>query len=322
MNNRINYIDGLKGISTLIVFCSHFVGIFTCLTFLKEIPGINLLLDGTTAVHIFIMLSGFSICSSLTSNNDIEKTVSKIILKRYFRLAIPIVLPTIFAYIFYTSGLCYNQQLGILTENQWLRNLLPSNITIANFLSSLVFGPIRSSLITPLWMMHFIFFGTFLIIPICICANSLRNKKYKYSFLLIMSIIILKYNIFYFSASVGILIHFYIKDGYNNSSFSNFLVIFSSIAICISLFLEMEYVHIIRASLIVFLVISSSIAQYLFSLSFLQYINKIGYQIYLVHAPILCIWSSFYTLRYGTNITTIVLNFTTTLFFVFCFFIC
>lgn len=73
MNNRIDYIDGLKGISTLIVFCSHFVGIFTCLTFLKNVPGINLLLDGTAAVHIFIMLSGFSICCSLTSSKDIEK---------------------------------------------------------------------------------------------------------------------------------------------------------------------------------------------------------------------------------------------------------
>ena len=39
--NRINHIDGLKGISTLIVFFSHFVGAFTCLSFLKNIPQLS-----------------------------------------------------------------------------------------------------------------------------------------------------------------------------------------------------------------------------------------------------------------------------------------
>jgi peptidoglycan/LPS O-acetylase OafA/YrhL len=314
--NRINYIDGLKGISTLIVFFSHFVGAFTCLSFLKNIPGINLLLDGTTAVHIFIILSGFSICYSLTNNSNLETAISRIILKRYFRLALPIILPTIFAYIFYICGFCYNQQIGSLLENQWLCELMPSNISIANFASSLIFGPIRSSLITPLWMMHFIFFGTFLIIPICVCANTI-NKKYRYYFLLIISIIILKYNVYYFSSSVGVLIYFYIKDEYSYSHISKVLGIFSLVILCLSLFMDTSYIHIIRAFAIILLVINLPFFQYLLSLPTLLNLNKIGYQIYLVHAPIICSWSCFFYSKQEVNSTMILLNFISTAIFVF-----
>ena len=193
---------------------------------------------------------------------------------------------------------------------------MPSNISIANFASSLIFGPIRSSLITPLWMMHFIFFGTFLIIPICVCANTI-NKKYRYYFLLIISIIILKYNVYYFSSSVGVLIYFYIKDEYSHSYISKMLGIFSLVILCLSLFMNTSYIHIVRAFAIILLVINLPLFQYLLSLPTLLNLNKIGYQIYLVHAPIICSWSCFFYSKQEVNSTMILLNFISTAIFIF-----
>ncbi|MBP3504785.1 MAG: acyltransferase family protein [Lachnospiraceae bacterium] len=126
MKNRVLYFDGLKGISALIVFLSHFIGTFTCISWIAKIPILNIFLDGTMAVHVFIMLSGFGICTSMSQSGDIATTVGRIVLKRYFRLALPIVIPTIIAYILYEIGAYHNQEVASSTNNQWLSALMPS----------------------------------------------------------------------------------------------------------------------------------------------------------------------------------------------------
>lgn len=313
MKNRIQYFDGLKGLSTLMVLFGHFVGAFTTLRFLKPVLGINLLLDGATAVHVFIMLSGMSICYSICNKTDIQKAIANTVLKRYMRLALPIVLPTIIAYILYRLGFMYNQQVAVETNNQWLSTLLPEHISVANFASSVVFGPIRSSLITPLWMMHYIFFGTFLIIPICICASAISKKLCKYGFLLLMSVIMLKYDVYYFSVVLGVILFVYMQDGCHRFGGGKYLSVIALFILVIALCFEMKFIHIIRAITLVTLIVHSPWLQRLLSTKPLQKLNGISYQIYLVHAPIICSWSCFFFITFGDSISMMALNLVSTI---------
>lgn len=283
-----------------------------------ELPVLRYFFDGSSAVFVFIMLSGFSICCAINKKtDDIQKVLASIVLKRYFRLALPIVLPTIMAYILYKSRCMYYLQVSVETSNQWLSTLMPEHISIANLASSVIFGPIRSALIAPLWMMHYIFFGTFIIIPIGICARKINRELWKYGFLVMMACVMLRYDIYYFSVVLGVILFFYLQDGYHKFWLGRYLAFISMVLLITVLCIEGKFVNVIRAIALVIMIVHTPFFQRILGSKLLQSLNRISYQIYLLHIPIICSWSCFFYILFGSSMLMMLINLATTLMFTF-----
>lgn len=94
---HIVYIDALKGMAAIMVFIGHFMLAFPKLQDLKMIPVVKEFVNGLFPVHTFVLLAGFSLCCSL-QNNDIQKSITAMVIKRYFRFVVPLFIPTILAF--------------------------------------------------------------------------------------------------------------------------------------------------------------------------------------------------------------------------------
>ena len=100
---HIVYIDALKGMAAIMVFMGHFMLVFPKLQDLKLIPVVKEFVNGLFPVHTFILLAGFSLCCSL-QNKDIQKSITTMVIKRYFRFVIPLFIPTILAFVLSNLG--------------------------------------------------------------------------------------------------------------------------------------------------------------------------------------------------------------------------
>lgn len=71
---------------------------FPLLQNLKGIPVIKEFVNGLFPVHTFILLAGFSLCCSL-QNKDPQRSIATLVAKRYFRFVVPLVIPTLLAFV-------------------------------------------------------------------------------------------------------------------------------------------------------------------------------------------------------------------------------
>jgi peptidoglycan/LPS O-acetylase OafA/YrhL len=122
---RLYEIDGIRGWAALVVLMSH----LACDTFGAvrsefQSPILRTLLDGNLAVAVFFVLSGdaLSLCYTRLNGPGIEP---KMIVKRYFRLAGPIVFSCIVVYLLMKLGLTYNKSAApIVHAGDWLGGFL------------------------------------------------------------------------------------------------------------------------------------------------------------------------------------------------------
>jgi peptidoglycan/LPS O-acetylase OafA/YrhL len=122
---RLYEIDGIRGWAALVVLMFH----LTCETFGAvrnefQSPILRTLLDGNLAIYVFFVLSGdaLSLCYTRLDGRGIEP---KMILKRYFRLAGPIVFSCVVVYLLMKLGLTYNKEAApIVHSNDWLGGFL------------------------------------------------------------------------------------------------------------------------------------------------------------------------------------------------------
>ena len=201
---RIKYFDGLKGMAALIVMFSHFGGVFNLS--LSKIPILSVFFDGGMAVYLFIIISSFGICCSLDKQN-IEMAILKLVIKRYFRLSLPLIFPTLFAFLICLFHWDYNKLLATTTHNSWAYPLLPEHLIINQLTSGIAVGVVKgSALIAPLWMMKYIFLGTFICIPLFFVVKNLNNVWYKAFFLAIFAILFFSISPYYFSVIIGVIL--------------------------------------------------------------------------------------------------------------------
>jgi peptidoglycan/LPS O-acetylase OafA/YrhL len=119
-SNRFVYLDGLRGVTALVVVICHFFQIFLPAAFSPASPDhfgerylaltpINILFNGNFAVSVFFVLSGFVLSAPFFSGASPHWYLNAA-LKRYPRLAIPALSSTILAWIVaLTIGFHYGQ---------------------------------------------------------------------------------------------------------------------------------------------------------------------------------------------------------------------
>ena len=201
MKDRIEWIDGLKGIACLLILTHHYlVGFLPAIYYGRFVQShfkydvflsqsvLSFPIVGNFWVFVFCLLSGFIITILSSTKNNIYNTFCKIV-KRYIHFAIPLLFISILVYIFNKYNLFTNVRIANITGSPWLRSFYTQKISLFNYIKialidTLFYGSDKIS--TAFWMLKYMFLGSILTYLICLIFNKI-NKKY-YLLLVILMI--------------------------------------------------------------------------------------------------------------------------------------
>ena len=173
---RILWIDGLKGILAVIVLLSHlhwaFISVIDETMILYKFP-FSFFSNGGVAVAAFICLSAMIMTLKC---RDITKWQG-ILLKRYFRLALPIC-PIVLIYVLmWKFGILYNNTLSSIIDNSWLISSTPRSIkTIIKVCLTTPVGAATSYMNTH-WMLKYMLYVPFVVVLLDILGQDLSWRK-------------------------------------------------------------------------------------------------------------------------------------------------
>ncbi len=186
---RIQWLDGIKGLACLLIFLHHFMLTFFNASYYGEeavsmtATGIDTLLaykpygviiNGNFWVCVFFVISGFLLSRQvfrLTSseNTDIPGKISSMLLKRYPRLMLPAFFILFLDYFMLALlSACRLNYTGRTNTLSFLSLLKHSLITM--------WLTIDIDLLGHLWMMHLLLFGSYLAILLALMAG--KNRRY------------------------------------------------------------------------------------------------------------------------------------------------
>ncbi|MDR1106745.1 MAG: acyltransferase family protein, partial [Treponema sp.] len=185
--NRINYLDGLRGWSALIACMGH-----TALTFTYDVPNqprfltnlqngyFRLLLDGGLSVKIFFVLSGIVLSMAFIKKSDFTKLAAMII-KRIPRLGIPIFSMALISHFLMKSSLMFNfKAIDVLGKNTWLSwcyNFDSSLFKVIGYTFLSTFFGSGNPYSTALWTMPHEMLGSIFVAVVLLIASYINRNK-------------------------------------------------------------------------------------------------------------------------------------------------
>lgn len=320
MTQRIQWIDGLKGLSSVLIVLHHFIlAFFPAMYYGASVPshffGIDYLLadspfmffvGGHFLVCVFLMLSGMVL--SLQSKRIV--TIKQLILsivKRYFKLSIPLFIVSLVVYFMLKFNLFYNLQAAEITQSPWLRlfyTCIPSfkDVFITSFYSVWFVG--NDTFSTAFWMLYILFYGSLLTSVTRYLINKKLLNRYLAYTLLIVYFIYTKDLLLNFV--FGMIVADLIQDEKikENTSISyvflivgailggfpfgiiptNFYRYFLLLPHYVS---DVNFIHTLGTLFIILGIASISKIKNVFNHEPFQTLGKYSYTIYLVHIPLL-----------------------------------
>lgn len=321
MQNKINYLDSIRGIACLIVVFSHISLVFfpqlhsfssessipksSILDFIHNSP-FGFIYSGSAAVYCFFVLSGYVLSRSMLKKQSSLKNLVGSIIKRYPRLAIPSTVSCIVAFLFYSIDV---NKSNISEWAFWIGNLdISLSSAIYNgAISPYIYG--NSAYNWVLWTMQIEFIGSVFIYIYCFTLQKTSKQ-----FILIMTVILLSVYIFsygfdkylffgYFSFLLGMLlfvfdiktpklisyvlfiIGLYLSGVHYNSDSYKFLYE-SNLTPYIRMDNIYQILNFIGGSLVVSSIISGRLFNIVLNKKSLVWLGKLSFSIYLVHLPV------------------------------------
>lgn len=191
---KLDYIDGLKVLACLMIFNFHFINAFYCGIYSLNpadfhVPGVeyllgstplNLIMGGKFGVRIFMTISGFFVGYRFFTTGD-ESSLGGGVVKKYFRLVLPIVVVNIMIYVLMLLGAYKNDEASVLTGCQVFfgnYNQFAPNIFAA--IKEAIYGCFvtgENQYNGPLWFIYYEFWGTILVAAI---ISLLGKSKARY----------------------------------------------------------------------------------------------------------------------------------------------
>ena len=317
----LRHISGMKGMGALIVLFHHFFYCFYPLflaegqthSFVEQIPVVNLFLNGNFAVCLFLMLSGYLVslqCSTYHSLSDYSEAIPK----RYLRLALPLLVPTLFAFLLYSFGLFRIHEVSTELMNgmtvDYYQDIKPHHL-----LASLVLAPFGYSILNgPYWMLDAILLGSYLVMLVHLVCGKLPMGK-RILFLLFMLSITYYYHPYYACPLAGVLLREIeikmtpLKNGWRHVLSLIFFVI--SIALCClqeGVFQFNIHLNALSASCFILSVLVSPLLRALFSLRVMDAAGRISMGIYVFHWPVICSFSCWLFLQGWMSVSTVTMS--------------
>lgn len=325
---KLNSIENLRAFLCISVFICHFKGAFfpksSIANKLMETP-LSIVFNGNIPVRLMFIISGIVISYKFFTKECYDEIVPDIV-KRYFRLGVPVAVACLFSYYLMKVSLMRNLEVAEITQSQdflaIFNNFVPSKITLLKEMlySVLFFG--SSGYVGPMWTMSFEMYGSILIL-----ASLYLLKNYSKVRILYYIFTLLLYTNYYSYFVLGMAISDFVFNLKTNRVFDNIylrniLIIFSGLYLSNPVFPEKDYFSFICFSLIAFIFFTNLLTNDLNRKNYksnklLAWFSKHSFAIYLLHWPIIesfscIIFLNLYNWKLTLN-TIIVLTFISTL---------
>lgn len=192
------HLDGLRGLAAVVVACHHFACAFLPAAVFGAVATphfeaerwihnspLQLLVAGNFAVCIFFVLSGYVLSHKFFVTGDVIHLQSGAV-RRYFRLAGPIMAAVALGYMVYALGLTHHLEAARLSfSDMWLAKLWPGEISLVEAIKQGVYGAVLgrgdpSSINNVLWTMKIEFLGSFLTFGTLALVGRLRHRWWVY----------------------------------------------------------------------------------------------------------------------------------------------
>jgi peptidoglycan/LPS O-acetylase OafA/YrhL len=180
-SNHLSEIDGIRGWAALVVVLFH------CFSeMLKNVvPEVtsNMLAPafaGNYAVLIFFVLSGDALSASFHKSGS-QSSVDRLLVRRYFRLTIPIFMSCCLTYFIIKLGVDFHKRAAvILNRNDWLGEFLDFNVSlfflIKYSLMNVYTSHTRTESLNPfLWTMSIEIIGSMIVFLYCYAWERLKR---------------------------------------------------------------------------------------------------------------------------------------------------
>jgi peptidoglycan/LPS O-acetylase OafA/YrhL len=187
MTERNYSLDGLRGFAALAVIFSHAAMAFYpwleygtnaqspfWMRLVYNSP-LAIVYNGNLSVSIFFVLSGYVLSVKFFRSGDSDH-IRGMFVKRYFRLAPPVLFVCLLNYAVMKSGLMFNQ---LSTVSAWAREQFHAN---PNLYDAIVEGVWRDYLVwfpvynPPAWTMRIEFLGSMMVFAVCLLAKRIPNR--------------------------------------------------------------------------------------------------------------------------------------------------
>lgn len=320
-SQRLGYLDGLRGVAALAVLVGHTLLSLAPMVVTVPAPAetsttlvrlaisvgkspVGLLWNGNSAVCIFFVLSGY-VMTDFALGTSLGFAAQ--IIRRYVRLAIPVLLTSTFAYLLLRFGLFHNLKASEIASAGWLGFWYQFEPSFASMMFESLVGTFlngKSDYNPNLWTMHAELLGSFYILLICSIGRSRRERAVLYA-------IFAAYYVYDYLPlfAFGALLREYAEE-LRNKMRPGYLALVALVVgsyFCslpdaapdnplpwhvlmprIFSFDNTRYWHSIGAALIVLGVLHSPAAQRVLISNIARFLGRISFTLYLIHIPILC----------------------------------
>ncbi len=331
---QMEYLNGLRGLAALVVVLHHFsVGFYPSLytgvekkahilsypieVTISKTP-LNVIFSGNFAVCIFFVLSGYVLTYKYFKIKDRE-ILSSGVVRRYFRLGIPILFSMVLAYIFMKFNFFHNQEAALITKSDWWLATFwtfPPNfyVMLKEALWGVLLNKEYSTYNTILWTMNYEFLGSMLAFSLAGLFGNVRKRYWIYALLAILFFFD-KTNYYYSAFVVGVMLGDMDNQESKPSLFSNKILnlfmlvgglflgsypfelnvegtIYQNMKLDVLQAPGAQY-HILGAVFIMLALLNSKNLQAFFSKAPFIFLGRISFSLYLIHLIFICSFSSY-----------------------------
>lgn len=331
-NKKLIYLDGIKGLGCVIVFLCHFVfafyyGMYHYQPEACHLPGnldiiigkspLNLFFNGNTAVRLFLILSGYTLCLSFFRTRDKARLMASA-KRRYLRLMPPVLVVNTVIWFCMVLGLYQNGPAAELAgSTAWFAGFNffdPSfgKMLYESLLGCFLFG--SNDYNGVLWTLQMLFLGAYLDY---ILAAFVSHLRWRYVIYAAVAALLLR------SDFLGIFLGYVLCDFMHSewklrdmlcqSRLLNWILLVMGLYFMsypsagfgyegtiwgILPFVFVNYYHIFGVLCFVFAVLNLELVQRFFSLGVFQYLGKISYSLYLIHFLVIATFGAWFQLTF------------------------
>lgn len=309
-NGKIVYLNTLKLFACFAVFLSHFVNFSYTMYGLNEVCSwFTVMKNGTFAVVMFVMIASLLVSMKIFGNCTAE-IIKNTIVKRYYRLVVPILATNIVIFIISKLHLfARTAEAGRLSGSMILEGAYSYNLSFFHLLSASLIDIVwkgDSAFNYPLWMINQLFIGTVITIIICIVTDRNKYRYFIFAALFIAGV----WNIsFFLIFLMGTLLGYLIKNrivinkyigipmflcGLGIANFSDRLIkLFSGRFVKLQFLHTNIFYYAIAAFLIIYGIEQSGILKKICSFRLFDKMSRLSFGVYLIHWPLICSLSSY-----------------------------
>lgn len=311
---RIDWVDGLKGIACILIFCHHFALIFFPATFygkwvstrfygidtrLAQSP-LGVVLNGNFLLAVFCMLSAFILSLQVMKMED-KTRLGAVVAKRYFRLMPPLFGIGLVVWAFLRFGLFTNAGVVASTGSPWAGVYYQGTMSFRQFLEAALvrvwfYGD--ESLSTAFWMLSRLFYGSFL--SVLLSSVAWKYRKRAWILYVFVAMLLFDQSELLLAFALGTLLAWLVVQEFRLSKLLAPMAVLAGLVLggypsgisaenFYRYFRGLTFIdwHILGAFVLLLGVLSWKGVQKLLSWRLFGWLGKISYSVYLIHIPLL-----------------------------------